>query len=343
MLSSLRNPHDRIVVKDIEHFSSGGKAQYPMMRPEDVQGKGGPRRQAWKLEGEQLMVGRYIDQLIELERRYGVAERGAEEHKLHGALNLLYRDSTVKDYLTKHPEDASYFGLHQFNIDDPDAGGEQTRKILDQSLIGHLAEKPEIGEHLGDKALGFRIIAAHTNLVSFGDELKDLLSGLPALKKRSENGYPLYARAFFQMKKAAYKSLWWIRDHPFAGGITAIAVLVLAKIVLALLVLDEIEKKVFNMQAKRAEKKAEKLAQERAQQQAPPSYPPIQAQRQPQSQARYRPQAPQPQQNPAYAPQRQRQNYGPDNGPPVQTPVFPAPYFNPQPTPLQTALNMPTA
>jgi hypothetical protein len=365
MFADLRNGPDNKIVKDAEGKVAGFWARYPMQPPEKSPAKGGPCKLALKYLGEHDQIVRDRDMLKEeLQKRYVYPERSKSGEAEERALMALYDGTTVREYLKKHPEDANFFGLNGFrpDLEENDfkalskindvfrIDGEEKRNavmaicgtfrteresaILGKSLEQFLFEKPEVGKRLGDKALAFRIQATLRNLKKIDDEYKVLLENLPMLKGR-ENGFPHWARAYHSMRHGLYKSLWWVRDNPILGLTAVASLLVLLKIGIVLLLLDEA--KSGHNEGGHKKKKSSPMPQLEPARAYRPQPPPYQPQFYPQPY--YPPQyATQP-----YSPQPYAaQPYSPQQFSSPQAQVFPAPYFEQTPTPLQTALNMPT-
>jgi hypothetical protein len=348
VFSALYNGPDSAIVKDAEGKVSGFWARYPMQPPEKIETKGGPCRHALGLLQEHDKIIRIRDLFEkELKQRYRLPEQPEGGEAAEGALMSLYGGMTVGGYLKKHPEDArefglvfrpdltetdfeelsAIFGLSSNNDKEKDAirarfgtfRTEDEKKILNKSLVQYLEERPAVGYRLGDKALAFRIQATGKNLQKIDQEYKKLLERLPELKKRKENGFPLWARAYHSVRHGLYRSLWWVRDNPILTT-AIVSLLVLLKIGFALFLLEKIE--FGHRESGHREKKL-----------APtPHLQPAQAYR-----SQPPPYAPQVWQPPYYS-----QQYAPQPYYSPQAPVYPAPYFAPTPTPLQTALSMPT-
>jgi hypothetical protein len=353
VLSALRNGPDSDIVKHAEGRVSGFWAQFPIRRPEEIKTKGGPCKLMLKYLGEhdQITRDKYLLE-EELQYLYTYPKRSVSDEEKKRAVRGLCADATVREYLKKHPEDASSFGLNGYrpdlkendfkalsNIDGllkidgeekknviralcGSFRNEDEEKILEMSLVRFLIASPEVGKHLGDKALAFRIQATLKNLKDIDEIYKALLKkSRSELEKRKENGFPLWARAYHKVLHGLNKSIWWVRDNPILGLTAVVSVIVLLKLGIVLFMLDEVE-------SGHRQNKSVPTPQPEPARAYRPQPPP------------YGPQAwPQP-----YSPQ---QNYPqPYNPPPaysLQAPVYPAPYLEQTPTPLQTALNMPTA
>lgn len=325
MFAFLSNGPDHQIVEEGERTVSGVGARTPIKRPEEITTKGGPCKQLLILLGESDKITRLIRLFKEdLAKRYVYPEPSAGGEAEKADPMSLYADATVTDYLVKHPEDAPSFGLNGYRpgLEENDFT-EREKEILNKGLEPYLMEKPEVGKHLGDKALAFRIQATGKKLEEIDKYYKKLLEKLPELKKRKENGFPLWARAYHSVRHGINKLLWWVRDNPKA--LMAVStVLVLLKLGVVLFFIFEAmsghKKHGHKENTSELMLQPQPAPRHRLQ---PPSYPP---QAWP----------------PPYSPQQYAsQPYYPQPYVSLQSPVLP-PYVEQAPTPLQVALSMPT-
>ena len=168
-------------------------------------------------------------------RRYVKLMKDEEARQLVGKSpkDIAKLDSTkISEYLKENPHQAAVFGIH-----DPATA----RKFGDKTVVDFLKQDPNAGAKLGGLATPYRLKA---NIAKAESVVKqyDAYVGKGKLKVLKESGkFTRPARVTASVKAKAHKLMWWIRDHPVAGGGSAVATIVLIKLALVLLFLDVIE------------------------------------------------------------------------------------------------------